>query len=221
MRVQIALVGRRFLLAGKFPYKRRDVPLDSHGVIGLTRILLLMFRASSAAQKLSQSSKSLSSGLTKARDQKTHDANRCNGSGSLQPAIVHFACDLGILLACFIETKMVLDGYIRSIKSIDNSTLSGFRERQPSPPARQTRIFPNPSTTVLIERRLQEIQEPRASFLGHALRRVRCNAKGKVRQPPARRIEIGGVLFPKNLFFGINRPRAARWVNRAAAEASR
>jgi hypothetical protein len=41
-RVQIALVGRRFLLASKFPHKRRNAPLNSHSVIGLTRILLLM-----------------------------------------------------------------------------------------------------------------------------------------------------------------------------------
>lgn len=40
-RVQIALVGRRFLLASKFPHKRRDIPLNGHSVIGLTRILLM------------------------------------------------------------------------------------------------------------------------------------------------------------------------------------
>ena len=43
MRVQIAFIRRRFLLASKFPYKRCDVPLNSHSVIGLSRILLLTF----------------------------------------------------------------------------------------------------------------------------------------------------------------------------------
>jgi hypothetical protein len=82
-RVQIALVGRRFLLASKFPHKRRNAPLNSHSVIGLTRILLLMSWASTAAQKLSQTSKPLSKRLTKARDEQTHAANRCDCAGFL------------------------------------------------------------------------------------------------------------------------------------------
>jgi hypothetical protein len=79
-RVQIALVGRRFLLAGKFPHKRRDVPLNGHSVIGLTRTLL-PFRAPAAAQKLPQTSKPLSKRLTKPRDEEHHDANRCDRAG--------------------------------------------------------------------------------------------------------------------------------------------
>jgi hypothetical protein len=68
-RVQVALVGRRFLLASKLSYKRRDLSLNSHTAMGLTRILLLMSRAPAAAQKLSQTSKTLSKGLTKACEQ--------------------------------------------------------------------------------------------------------------------------------------------------------
>jgi hypothetical protein len=39
LRIQIAVIGRRLLLTSKSPYKRRDVPLNSHSVIGLTRVV--------------------------------------------------------------------------------------------------------------------------------------------------------------------------------------
>jgi hypothetical protein len=66
LRIHVGLVGRRLLLANKFSDKGRNVSLDSHTAIGLS--LLLMPRTPAAAEKLSQTSKTLSKRLTPASD---------------------------------------------------------------------------------------------------------------------------------------------------------
>jgi len=68
IRVEVPLVGRSFLLAGKSSHVRRDIPLHGDGgarLIGIRIPLLISGAAAAASEKLSQTSKTLSMRLAK------------------------------------------------------------------------------------------------------------------------------------------------------------
>jgi hypothetical protein len=87
IRVEIPLVGRSFLLAGKSSHERRNVPLYGDGIAGLIGIRIPLLRSgASASQELSQTSKTLSMRLAKNCSQDCNSSKNHAWSDPLQLA---------------------------------------------------------------------------------------------------------------------------------------
>jgi hypothetical protein len=116
LRFQIDLVGRRFLGAGKFPYKRRDVSLDCYSIVGLTRILLPTSRARAATQKLPQTPQAPERRI----DQSTRLTNPRHRSLRLPKGFLTCCClfcarsryPLRLSAKHDSKTKLTVDGYV-------------------------------------------------------------------------------------------------------------